>query len=343
MRDEDGPFHPFGKFRAGPSAFILCLADGTRLVLQAGDEDAARIVNFFARAAQLSPAPHPLSPHTRCLLTVTARNGSDHQVFECDTANEADAVCVLAQPDAPRRRRKRDFIKAGTPGRARRSKPEPLPEEQWFWQQLARLSAAIARETQPRGGVLLHSGLAAHPDLSGLSRRTSDNLTGLRGILLAGRSGVGKSTACRRLPLPWRALADDVTLVVRDSAARGADAFLAHPWPTWSCFFGDKAGDGSDHWEIQEAAPLRAIVVMEQGNEDRIEPLGPGHALALLTELARQASEHLVQAIPKDEVPAFHCQSFDNLSALVRAVPAYLLHVSLDGAFWEEIEQVLKD
>ena len=74
--------------------------------------------------------------------------------------------------------------------------------QQWRWQQLARLSACIARETLPNGGVMLHGGLATVPLAPGPG-----------GVLLAGRSGVGKSTASRRLPPTWRSLADDVTLV----------------------------------------------------------------------------------------------------------------------------------
>jgi SynChlorMet cassette protein ScmC len=128
-----------------------------------------------------------------------------------------------------------------------------------------------------------------------------------------------------------------VTLVVRDEEG----SYWAHPLPTWSCFFGPKAGDGSDSWAVQQAVPLRAIVILEQGTEDRIQPLGPGHALALLAELARQASSHLVLGMPLDEITALNSQRFDNLCALVQAVPAYLLHVSLNGAFWTEIERVI--
>jgi len=157
------------------------------------------------------------------------------------------------------------------------------------------------------------------------------------GILLAGRSSVGKTTASRRLPPPWRALADDVTLVVRDASG----VYWAHPFPTWSRFFGPEAGNGADTWDVQRAVPLRAIFVMEQGEEDRIEPLGPGHAVALLAELARQTSTHFLHGLPLGEIAAFNRQRFENLCALVRAVPTYTLHVSQHGAFWEEIARVM--
>jgi SynChlorMet cassette protein ScmC len=148
---------------------------------------------------------------------------------------------------------------------------------------------------------------------------------------------VGKSTASARLPHPWRALSDDATLVVCD----GQGTYWAHPWPTWSRLFGDEAGDGSDTWDVQRAVPLRAIFILEQGEEDRVEPLGPGHTLALLAELARQTSTHLIRGWPLDEMAAFHRQRFENLCALVRAMPAYTLYVSLNGAFWKEMRRAI--
>jgi hypothetical protein len=83
---------------------------------------------------------------------------------------------------------------------------------------------------------------------------------------------------------------------------------------------------------------LRATVILEQDDEDHIEAMGPGHAVALLAELARQASKDFSQGMPLEELGAFNLRQFDNLCALVRAVPSYLLHASREGAFWEEIE-----
>jgi SynChlorMet cassette protein ScmC len=234
---------------------------------------------------------------------------------------DSDAICLLEPPDAQRQRRRRiDRNGVLTPVF------EPLTEEQWLWVQLVRLSACIARETHPRGGVLLHSGLAVCPHPQLLPRLAGEGEGG-KGVLLAGRSGVGKSTASARLPLPWRALADDVTLVVRD----GSGTYWAHPWPTWSRFFGEEAGDGSDAWDVQRAVELQAIFVLEQGEEASAEPLGPGHAVCLLAELAQQTSTHLLRGWPIEEIAAFNLQRFENLCALAQAVPAYLLRVSLVG------------
>jgi len=310
--------------------FTLSLADGTRLVLCAGDEEAARVVDFLARVATLTPGPSSTGrgEEERRLLVVTAPGGQA-DTRSVSYASDADIVLSLEPTDMPQRRRL---------WRDPTASPEPLTTEQWFWQQLVRLSACIAQQTQSRGGVLLHSGLVLTP--TPLERKGSwgRGAWGEGGILLAGRSGVGKSTAARRLPPPWRALADDVVLVVQ----AGDGAYWAHPWPTWSRFFGEEKGDGSDTWDVQRAVPLRAIFVLEQGEEDRVEPLGPGHAVALLAELARQTSTHFLRGWPLDELAAFNRQRFENLCALVRAVPAYTLYVSLTGTFWDEIARLMQ-
>lgn len=191
-----------------------------------------------------------------------------------------------------------------------------------------RLSSAIGRMVQKRGGALLHSGLAAC---------AGDCGSPPSGFLLAGRSGVGKSTAGRRLSPPWVSLADDIALIVRPVSGE----YRAHPFPTWSRFFGLEAGDGSDVWNVQRDVPLRAIFVLEQGEKDRIESLGPGHALSLLLELANQASGRMMQDFSMNELTAFNLERFENICALVKAIPAYLLYVRLNGTFWNEIRRVL--
>jgi hypothetical protein len=44
----------------------------------------------------------------------------------------------------------------------------------------------------------------------------------------------------------------------------------------------------------------------------------------------------------KEEVRALYLERFNNLCALARAIPAHVLHISLTGAFWQEIERALE-
>jgi hypothetical protein len=199
---------------------------------------------------------------------------------------------------------------------------------------MTQLALVIAREAQPRGGVLLHGALAAYPqDPQGLR-----DPEGLYGVLLAGPGTVGKTTASERLPPPWRSLCDDTTLVVRDAAGQ----YRAHPWPTWSRFYstGGVPGPGGS-WDVQLAVPLRAIFFLSQSPEDRAEPLHVASATAMLMETVQHVSRPMTHHLSDDETQALYQEQLAAVEALAQAIPAYTLHISLSGKFWKEIERVL--
>lgn len=196
------------------------------------------------------------------------------------------------------------------------------PCEQWGGPNvnLVRLSLVIAREAQTHGGVLLHGALA---ELNG------------NGVILPAPGGTGKTTASNRFPAPWRSLSDDATLVVRDAQGN----YWAHPWPTWSRFL--EGGPGGT-WDVQHAVPLKGIFFLAQAIEDRVERVGPGQAASLLAEFSGQISMFMAPGLWGKEISTLHLERFDNLCALARTIPAHRLHISLAGAFWQEIEQALE-
>jgi len=185
---------------------------------------------------------------------------------------------------------------------------------------LVRLSLVFAREAQARGGILIHGALAERDGM---------------GVILAAPGGTGKTTASNRLPAPWRSLCDDTTLVVRDPQGQ----YLAHPWPTWSRFHDGEPGGA---WDVQSPVPLKGIFILAQADEDRVEKVGSGHAVSLLGECVRQASMFMPLGLFKEELRTLHLQRFNNLCALARVIPAHVLHISLTGAFWQEIERALE-
>ena len=185
---------------------------------------------------------------------------------------------------------------------------------------LQQVSSVIARHAQARGGVLLHGALAEREGI---------------GVILAAGGGRGKTTASNRLPTPWRSLCDDTTLVVRDSQGN----YWAHAWPTWSRFFGGGSG-GS--WDVQTAVPLKGIFFLAQALEDRVESIGTGRTVNLLVECAKQTSTVIALGLRKKEMRALHMERFDNLCSLVRGVRGHVLHLSMTGSFWQEIERTLK-
>jgi SynChlorMet cassette protein ScmC len=185
--------------------------------------------------------------------------------------------------------------------------------------QVRRVASVIASEALVRGGLLLHGALAEF--------RGS-------GFVMAAPGGVGKSTASRRLPSPWRSLCDDMTLVVRDATGRS----WAHPWPTWRLFL-DNGPGGS--WAVEHAVPLRAIFFLGRAPVDRLELVSAAEAAALTLESALDFACEASRLTDVSAARKFWRQGVSAARALASAVPAYSLKLGLDGRFWEEIERVL--
>jgi hypothetical protein len=185
--------------------------------------------------------------------------------------------------------------------------------------QMERIAALIALQLLPRGGLLLHGALAEYKGA---------------GYLMAGPSGVGKSTSSRRLPPPHRSLSDDRTLVVRDRVGR----YWAHPWPTWSRFLN---GDTDCSWPVEEAVPLRGIFFLRQSASERLQPTGRTQAAAKLMESAIDLVRGIARQYEAGESLGLWQKHLTAAKTLAATVPAYSLEVSLHGEFWKEIEQVL--
>jgi SynChlorMet cassette protein ScmC len=93
---------------------------------------------------------------------------------------------------------------------------------------------------------------------------------------------------------------------------------------------------------VQSAVPLKGIFFLSHAVEDRVESVGTGQAVSLLVECVKQASMFMAPGLSKEETRALHLERFNNLCALARVVPTHVLHISLTGAFWQEIERVLE-
>jgi SynChlorMet cassette protein ScmC len=301
----------------------LVLADGSRWVIAAGDEAAVAIVSRLGDAMQLremSPSA-PLPPATFATFG-TSRTGTveppRHGIVRrllvlVDVHNPEASQATWHAPLA--------FEDEGFVVCALRS----FAHSDGLYIQLMELSSILAHDAQTRGGILLHGALAEKDGI---------------GVILAAPGGTGKSTASDRLPAPWRSLCDDTTLVVRDAQGN----YWAHPWPTWSRFLGEGSGGtrSGGTWDVQNAVPLKGVFFLSQAFEDDVEFVGPGHAVSLLVECAKQAVQFMAWGLSKEDTRALHLERFNNLCVLARAVPTHVLHISLTGAFWQEIEQTLE-
>lgn len=300
---------PDGAMRSALSAptitngFALPLADGSHITLSAGDDPSAEVLAGCAAAMRLPPFSGR-APGIQVRLATVAKLPTPRLAV---AAPAAEPVCWIEPQEPP-------------PWMPVLPWRQPTP---WLIRQRHYLSAFVGVQAQARGGVLLHSALAAFAGADGEG-----------GVLLAGHSGVGKSTTCRRLPPPWRALCDDVSLVVRDAAGR----YFVHPMPTWS----QLAEPGADQsWDVSGALPLRAIFTLDQAPHTRLYALDKAQALCELLTASRQAMRLNGRGYSTAEAITINSQRFDNLRALVQAVPVYALDLSLEGEFWLEMEKVL--
>ncbi|NPV05520.1 MAG: SynChlorMet cassette protein ScmC [Syntrophaceae bacterium] len=175
-------------------------------------------------------------------------------------------------------------------------------------------------QTVRRGGLPLHGALVGQ---------------GGRGVLLVGRSGVGKSTACRRLPPRWDVLGDDLALAVRLPGG----GFAVHPLPTWSAV-GQAAGERT--WDIRRGLGLSAVFFLTQAAEDEILPAQKAMATVLLTDAAMTIFQSVRVRERSMEKTLLAGNVFANAAAMAGSVPAYILRLSLTGRFWEKIEEVLE-
>lgn len=155
-----------------------------------------------------------------------------------------------------------------------------------------------------------------------------------KAMILAAPGGTGKSTCARRIPRPWRALADDEVMLVKHTRR-----FEAHPFPTWSEYLHKRS---KKTWDISKKTRLCAVFFLRQAARDRAEPLGPGQAAAFLTLSAAQVMNRIWMRFDDREKRKMRETIFTNACRIASSIPSFVLHVSRKGRFWEEIENVLR-
>lgn len=211
-------------------------------------------------------------------------------------------------------------ISLGTPRKTDKPK-SPLVESLQLYDTFVLMMKIIHRDVLDRNGLFLHGALA---EINGF------------GVILAGPSGVGKTTASIRLTEPWHSLSDDITLVVRDDQGR----YWGHPWPSWS-FFWESINSGRS-WDVSCAVPLKGIFFLAQAQEDKAERIGAGQAACMLMETAQQATSGRLDDKSSDgALTAMNLQLFKNACIMAKSMKSFILNVSFNGQFWKEMDIAL--
>ncbi len=154
-------------------------------------------------------------------------------------------------------------------------------------------------------------------------------------VILAGPSGTGKSTCCRRVVPPWRALCDDVALIVRGEKGE----YRAHPFPTWSDYLWHRA---ENRWNVQDSVPLRAVFFISHAETEACRPMVKAMAACRVSGSAAQVCEKFWQKRDGEPRRVLTNGIFSNACEIVKTIPAFELGVSQHGKFWEEIERAIE-
>ncbi len=202
-----------------------------------------------------------------------------------------------------------------------------LSKEEWMWRQLSRLSAVLGSCFFNHGGFVIHSGLVEFFDGAVGDRR---------GVLLGGASGSGKSTASAMLFSPWSSLSDDLTLVVKNSKT----GYSAHPFPTWSRILWKEDKIKFKTVKFNNPIPVNSVILIDRNSAHSIKKIGKGEALCLLTELVKQANEHLVCEMERESIAQFNLKYFMNVKNFVTYINCYSYDLKIDETFWKDVENM---
>jgi SynChlorMet cassette protein ScmC len=90
---------------------------------------------------------------------------------------------------------------------------------------------------------------------------------------------------------------------------------------------------------VERHVPLTAVFFLEQSDSDEVIPLGQAQAAVRVFQSAMQVWEWF--NLKREQKEALRRRCFENACELAKAIPAFLLRVSLKGQFWQEMEKVL--
>ncbi len=169
------------------------------------------------------------------------------------------------------------------------------------------------------GGLCLHTAFIEHAG---------------KGYAIVGQGNAGKTTCARRIPDHWQAIADDEVLIVKDLS----DEYLVHPFPTWSDYIWNR--ECKKTWDSSSYSRLTAFFFINKHPVDAITPISKTEACLKIYKSANEALRRFYPIFTPSERLLIQNKLMDNASTILKKIRAFNINVSLNGKFWEKIQEL---
>ncbi|MCF6176347.1 MAG: hypothetical protein L3J71_11335 [Victivallaceae bacterium] len=158
-----------------------------------------------------------------------------------------------------------------------------------------------------------------------------------KGALICAPGGTGKSTCAARLPAPHWALAEDCALVMQ-----AGDAFIAQSMPAWSLVTSEHKKVDDIRFDCNATIELAGVFFLEQGTDDSVERLSDAVALGYLNSSFNDHLRWFLTHLAGEQAQGLRLNVFELAEQLIATLPAYRLSATIDGNFWDVMDEVLK-
>lgn len=155
-----------------------------------------------------------------------------------------------------------------------------------------------------------------------------------KGAIISGPSGIGKSTAARRLPPPWKIHSDDC-LLLTDTG----NGIFAQPVPTWSIYFANT--DKPRTFDGTKTVKVEGLFMLDR-DKNAVEPLDKMQAIVGFTKSIGDMTKLELGRMPDNIRKELFLKALSLGTSAVRKIPAYHLFATIDGDFWTPMRQVFE-
>jgi SynChlorMet cassette protein ScmC len=157
-----------------------------------------------------------------------------------------------------------------------------------------------------------------------------------KGAVICAKGDGGKTTSARRIEeAGHKAFADDFALLIKHKGE-----ILCQAMPTWSNLLNGNLNYTAD---CSKSLPLTAVFFLKHGRTDYVEPVSKLEAVHQLNfALQDLFAGRTVTDMPGNMHQKLRLNIFDFAHSVLEKVPAYNLHATLHGNFWDKMDEVMR-